>query len=94
MESMSIGLHKVTMLDRKSMTLSGIKDVISFDESEIVLDSHQGMLTIKGEQLHVSRLSLEKGEVDVDGRIDSFVYMGEHPEKTGKGSNLLTRLFR
>lgn len=94
MESISSGLHKVNMLDRKSITLSGINDVLSFDEAEVLLDSNQGMLSIKGEQLHVNRLSLEKGEVDVDGRIDSVVYKGEHLEKTKKGSNMLARLFR
>ena len=94
MESMSNGLHKVNMLDRKSITLSGINDVLSFDEAEVLLDSNQGMLSIKGEQLHVNRLSLEKGEVDVDGRIDSVVYRGEHSEKSKKGSNMLARLFR
>lgn len=93
LENTGIGLHKVTLTDRKSGKLNGIKDVISFDEQEIVLDTEQGLLTIKGEKLHVSRLSLEKGEVDVDGRIDSFVYSKDSSTKTDKGSGMFARFF-
>ena len=54
--------------------LTGILDVISFDENTIVLDTDMGLLTIKGKDLHVNRLSLEKGEIDIEGRTDSLVY--------------------
>ena len=49
-------------------------DVLSFDVSEILLETEQGMLLIKGNDLHVNRLSLEKGEIDLEGRIDSMAY--------------------
>ena len=48
--------------------------MLSFDLREIVLETEQGMLMIRGNELHVNRLTLDKGEVDIDGRIDSFVY--------------------
>jgi sporulation protein YabP len=67
-------LHKVTISNRRSGVLSGIVDVLSFDVGEILLETQQGMLMIKGNDLHVKRLSLEKGEVDVEGRIDSLAY--------------------
>ena len=95
MEDLSTGArtHKVTMTNRRSCLINGVKDVLSFDIHEILLETEQGMLTIKGDDLHVSRLTLERGEVDVDGRIDSFVY-SESSATNHKNESLLTRLFR
>ena len=58
--------HKVLLSNRKTGNFSGVVDVLSFDVAEILLETEQGMLLIKGSDLHVNRLSLEKGEVDVD----------------------------
>ncbi len=66
---------------------------LSFDENEIILETDQGMLMIKGNELHVNRLTLDKGEVDVDGRIDSFTY-SEQSSLGSKGESLLSRLFK
>ena len=66
--------HKVSLLGRKTCALNGVVDVLAFDVNEIILETEQGMLMIKGSELHVTRLSLEKGEVDVEGRIDSLAY--------------------
>ena len=85
--------HKVTMNNRRSCSLTGVNDVLSFDENEIILETEQGMLMIRGMELHVNRLTLDKGEVDVDGRIDSFTY-SEQAGTNGKGESLLARLFR
>ena len=73
-EKMTARPHKLTMVNRFSCTITGLQDVVSFDENQIVLDTDMGLLTMKGKDLHVSRLTLEKGEVDVDGTIDSLVY--------------------
>lgn len=85
--------HKVTLSNRRSCNLTGVNDVLSFDENEIILETEQGMLMIKGVELHVNRLTLDKGEVDVDGRIDSFTY-SEQAGTNGKGESLLARLFK
>ena len=85
--------HKLMLTDRRTCTMGGINDVLSFDVNEILLETSQGMLMIKGNELHVSRLSLDKGEVDVDGRIDSFTY-SENNGYGGKGESLLARLFK
>ena len=66
--------HKLLLNNRRTGTVSGVTDVISFDIAEILLETEQGMLTIKGADLHVNRLTLEKGEVDIEGRIDSMSY--------------------
>ncbi|MBD5475104.1 MAG: sporulation protein YabP [Lachnospiraceae bacterium] len=85
--------HKLMLTDRRTCTISGVNDVLSFDVNEILLETEQGMLMIRGTQLHVSRLSLDKGEVDVDGRIDSFTY-SENAGYGAKGESFIARLFK
>ncbi len=85
--------HKVTMTNRRNCTVNGVNDVLSFDIHEILLETEQGMLMIKGNDLHVSRLTLEKGEVDIDGKIDSFTY-SDVVNAGHKNESLLARLFR
>lgn len=86
-------IHKVMMTNRRSCAINGVNDVLSFDIHEILLETEQGMLMIKGDELHVSRLTLEKGEVDIDGKIDSFTY-SDVSGPGRKSESLLTRLFR
>lgn len=90
-EKQTVRAHKVTIADRNSSTISGVSDVLSFDVNEVLLETDMGMLMIKGQELHVKRLTLEKGEVDIEGQIDSLTY------SSGGGSkneSLLGRLFR
>lgn len=91
--SSSTRMHRMTMTNRKNCTINGVNDVLSFDIHEILLETEQGMLMIKGDDLHVSRLTLEKGEVDIDGRIDSFTY-SDASGSGHKGESLLSKLFR
>ena len=85
--------HKLMLTNRKNCTINGVNDVLSFDVSEILLETEQGMLMIKGNELHVSRLTLEKGEVDIEGRIDSIAY-SEVTDFHKAGASLLGRLFK
>ena len=85
--------HKLILNNRRTCNLTGVNDVLSFDEKEIILETEQGMLMIKGNDLHVNRLTLDKGEVDVDGRIDSVTY-SEQSGVAGKGESFLSRLFK
>ncbi len=85
--------HKLILNNRRTCNLTGVNDVLSFDEKEIILETEQGMLMIKGNDLHVNRLTLDKGEVDVDGRIDSFTY-SEQSGVAGKGESFFSRLFK
>lgn len=85
--------HKMHMEERNRLELTGINDVISFDLNKVVLESDYGMITIKGSNLHVNRLSVEKGELDVDGTIDSFAYT-EVNSYAKKGESFVGRLFK
>ena len=84
-------LHRLTLSQRKEGTITGVVDVFSFDEHEILLKTSQGMLTVKGKERHVSRLELEKGEVDLEGQVDALLYTGQEPKQ--KQGSLLSRLF-
>ena len=66
--------------------------MISFDENTIVLDTDMGLLTIRGKDLHVNRLNLEKGEIDIEGRTDSLVYSAGGGAKSG--GSFLAKLFK
>jgi sporulation protein YabP len=85
--------HKVLLNNRKTGSFTGILDVLSFDISEILLETELGMLHIKGKDLHVNRLNLEKGEVDLEGLITSMEY-SEVAKQGQKGESFFGKLFR
>ena len=84
---------KIILGNRRTGNFTGVRDVISFDPKEILLETEMGMLQIKGEDLHVSRLTLDKGEVDVQGIVTSMVY-SEVENYGKKAENFLGKLFR
>ena len=85
--------HKLSLNNRKDCTISGVVDVLSFDVNEILLETEQGMLMIRGNSLHVTRLTLEKGEIEIDGKIDSLTY-SEHGPHGGGENSFLAKLFK
>lgn len=85
--------HKLMLNNRKNCIVNGVVDVLSFDLTEILLETDQGMLMIRGNDLHVNRLTLEKGEVDIEGRIDSFTYSEVNSYGT-KAESFLGKLFK
>ena len=92
MEERILKSHKISLFNRSSGIISGVKEVISFDPNEIILDTEQGMLMIQGEELHVTKLTVEKGEVEIEGLVYSMVYSDDGYMKGEKGG-LLRRLF-
>lgn len=84
--------HDVAMYDRKKASVSGVKEVISFDSNEILLETTRGILGFCGENLHVKRLTLEKGEVDLEGDINELKYTDTHSVKDA--GSFFGKLFR
>lgn len=78
--------HKLTLNERKALTLTGAIEVVSFDENAVVLKTGLGILTVHGKQLQLKTLSPEGGRVAVDGQIAALIY--EEPKSGG-----LRRLF-
>ena len=85
--------HKLVVNNRKSGMVTGVLDVLSFDLNEILLETELGMLVVKGTDLHVNRLSVEKGEVDLAGNIDSIAYSSSSPA-VKQGESFLSKLFK
>ena len=85
--------HRLNMEDRKRLEMTGISDVISFDLNKILLETDYGVVTVKGDNLHVNRLSVEKGELDIDGSIQSLEY-SEVCIFGKKGESFFSRLMR
>ncbi len=84
--------HKLVVNNRKNSMVTGVLDVLSFDLNEILLETEQGMLMVKGTDMHVNRLNLEKGEVDLSGNIDSIAYSETQIGRT-QGEHFFAKLF-
>ena len=84
--------HNLILEDREHMSLSGVSDVSEFNENQIILITQMGILTIDGDELKISELSVETGEMKVEGTINAIVYSDEDLH-SGRGS-LWSKLFR
>ena len=73
--------HKLTLSERKKLTMTGVTEVVSFEEDAVVLKTALGTLVIQGRELQLKTLSLEGGQVDVEGTISALVY--EEPKRSG-----------
>lgn len=82
--------HNAVLEDRRLLTVSGVSDVDSFDEETVVVFTDLGELTVRGSNLHINRLSLEVGELTVEGNISALVYSDEAPKNGG----FFSRVFR
>lgn len=82
--------HRLELEGRERLTVSGVEDVERFDESCIVMSTCVGTLIISGEELHIGKLSLDGGELHVDGHIDAVTYEESAQQR---GSSLFSRLF-
>ena len=91
-ERSGIRAHACRLENRSAASLTGVREVVSFDENQVVVDTDMGLLTIKGKELHVSRLTVEKGELEVDGQVDSLAYSSNEAYRKA-GQSILTRLF-
>ena len=80
--------HKLTLNERKSLTLTGATEIISFDDNTVVLHTTLGRLTVHGQQLQLKTLSVEAGQAAVEGTITALIY--EEPRPAG---GLFRRLF-
>ncbi|MDR0974461.1 MAG: YabP/YqfC family sporulation protein [Ruminococcus sp.] len=75
MENTKAGVyHNIILESRRKMSISGVTDVDKFDEDIVHIYTSLGELTIKGSDLHVSDLSTDSGEMNIEGQIDSVVY--------------------
>lgn len=81
--------HHVVIEERKSLTVSGVEDVERFDETTIVLSTSKGAMVVSGENLHIEKLSLDGGDLKVEGRVNALLYGEERHSRGGLFARLL-----
>ena len=75
--------HSIVVEDRKRVSISGVTDVESFDEENVILATDLGELIIHGENLHINRIDVEAGDLSLEGDIVSFAYTDNQPASGG-----------
>jgi sporulation protein YabP len=95
-EGRPTGSHSVQLVNREQVTITGVLNVDSFDEEEILLETELGGLTLRGEELQIRQLDLESGKFAVEGYITALIYTA--PRQGGrrptKGRSFLERLLK
>lgn len=86
----SAAAHHLILEEREALSISGVEEVESFDETTIVMVTNRGTLVVRGEELHIEKLSLDGGELRVEGLVESLSYEDEGREQGG----FLARLLR
>lgn len=82
--------QNIIIEDRRLLSLSGVEQVDSFNDNTIVLSTVKGRLSVKGEELNVSKLNLDDGKVEIDGLINSLTYLS----KEGEPKNFIGKIFK
>ena len=84
--------HAISLDKRENLLVSGVTDVISFDEETVIAETEMGIIVIRGINLHVKKINLESGELSVTGEIDGVTY--ESPGAKKKAKSFAGRLFK
>lgn len=84
--------HTINLNDRKSVSLTGVKKLNSFDDNEFFVDSLLGSIIIKGESLELLKLDTYHGNLSIKGKINSIMYLDDN--KKSKADSIMTRLFK
>lgn len=86
-------IQNVILENREKLTISGVLDVLSFDDQIVIVETELGLLTVKGENLRINKLSLDTTEVIVEGTILSLSYSEKNLDKKG-GSSFIGKIFK
>ena len=90
-EDRKVLVHNLVMENREKLSVSGVIDVDSFCEDSIILYTDMGTLTIKGGNLHINKLSVDTGDLMINGDVDSLVYSNGIKNK---GEGMFAKLFK
>ena len=85
--------QNIILENREKLNITGILDVFSFDDQIIIIETELGLLTIKGENLKINKLSLDTSDFTVDGNISSLTY-SDSDSNIKKSKNILSKIFK
>lgn len=85
--------QNIVLENREKLNITGINDVLSFDDQIIIIETELGLLTIKGEDLKINKLSIDTSDFTVDGKINSLVYSSSDGG-ISKNKNILSKIFK
>ena len=86
-------VQNLILENREKLSISGVLDVLSFDDQIVILETELGLLTVKGENLRINKLSLDTAEVIIDGEIFNLGYSEKELDKKS-GGGILTKIFK
>ncbi len=90
--SSSVGvLQNLILENREKLNVSGVNDVLSFDDQVVIIETELGLLTVKGENLKINKLNIDTSEVIVEGRIDNLGYSQNQSKNEG---GILGKIFK
>ena len=92
MNTMNNVVQNIVLENREKLSISGVLDVLSFDDQIVILETELGLLTVKGENLRINKLSLDTTEVVINGEIYNLGYTENNCDK--KSSGLLNKIFK
>ena len=85
-------IQNLLLENRKKLNVSGVNDVLSFVDQVVIVDTELGLLTVKGENIRITKLSLDTAEVVIEGEISSLTYSDNKQDKSN--STLLSKIFK
>ena len=86
--------HVLNLIDRKNVSISGVKKVDSFDAEEFLIESVMGYIVLKGEGLEMLKLDTREGVVTIKGYVNSINYVDDKTNKKDKDNSIISRLFK
>ena len=86
-------VQNIVLENREKLSVSGVNGVLSFDDQVVLVDTELGLLTVKGENIRINKLSLDTSEVIIEGEISCLNYSQKNQEKSS-GTSLLSKIFK
>ena len=85
--------HNISITGRKTINITGVKKIESFDEQEFLMETNMGFMVIKGSELEIIKLDTYQGDVSIKGKVDSLSYL-ESSNKKNKEESIFNKLFK
>ena len=85
-------IQNLVLENREKLSISGVNDLLSFDDQVVMVETELGLLTVKGEELRINKLSIDTSEVTVEGNISYLSYSNNSTEKNEE--NFLSKIFK